>query len=143
MTEPVSEMAGQAKPEAGTFCWTEIATTDAQLAKEFFAAVFGWKFNTGNAGGMEYHEFSVGDGPPNGGLYEMDPKWFGDSLPPPHFMTYIAVDDVDENARRAVELGGKLHKAMDVPNVGRIAILEDPTGAMFATYKMQEGVHHG
>ena len=143
MTEAASEMAGQTHPEAGTFCWTEIATNDAAKSKEFFKNVFGWEFQESTAAGMEYNEFSTGGGYPAGGLYQIDPKWFGDDVPPPHFMTYIAVDDVDENARQAEQLGGKLHKAMDVPNVGRIAILEDPTGAMFATYKMQEGGHHG
>lgn len=143
MTEAASEAAGQTQPDAGTFCWTEIATTDGARAKDFFQNVFGWKFKESEAGEMEYNEFAVGDGPPAGGLYQIDPKWFGDAPPPPHFLTYVAVDDVDANADLAVALGGKLHRAMDVPNVGRIAILEDPTGAMFATYKMQEGGHHG
>ena len=53
-------------------------------------------------------------------------------------MIYVAVDDVDENAKLAVELGGTIIKApMDVPNVGRMAIIQDPTGAMFSTFRMQ------
>ena len=59
-------------------------------------------------------------------------------------MTYIAVDDVDENAKRAVELGGTVIKAPDdIPNTGRFAIIADPTGAMFSIFKMAEGGHNG
>jgi len=47
----------------------------------------------------------------------------------------LAVDDVDESAARATELGAKVHKTMDIPNVGRMSIIEDPSGAMFATFK--------
>jgi len=68
----------------------------------------------------------------------------GVPLPPPHFMTYIAVDDVDENAKQAVELGGTVVKEpADIPNTGRFAIIMDPTGATFATFKMAAGGHNG
>jgi predicted enzyme related to lactoylglutathione lyase len=143
MSEEATEMAGMAGPSPGSFCWTEIATTDAAKSKEFFKNVFGWEFSESNAGGMEYNEFSIGGGYPAGGLYEINAEWFGGNPPPPHFMTYIAVENVDENAKLAAELGGKLHKTVDIPNVGRMAIIEDPTGAMFATFTMQEGGHHG
>ena len=143
MSEDATEMAGLAGPESGTFCWTEIATTNSAKSKEFFKNVFGWEFKESNAGGMEYNEFSIGGGYPAGGLYELNPEWFGGNPPPPHFMTYVAVDSVDDNAALARELGGKVHKTEDIPGVGRMAIIEDPTGAMFATYQMQEGGNHG
>ncbi|HTH36539.1 MAG TPA: VOC family protein, partial [Pyrinomonadaceae bacterium] len=70
---------------------------------------------------------------------------FGDGpIPPPHFMTYIAVDDVDANAELAKSLGGTVLKEPDeIPNVGRFAIIQDPSGAVFATFKMAAGGHHG
>jgi len=53
-------------------------------------------------------------------------------------MIYVAVDDVDENAKLAEELGAKIIRGpMDIPNVGRMAIIEDPTGAMIATFRMK------
>ncbi|MFM9904225.1 MAG: VOC family protein [Pyrinomonadaceae bacterium] len=138
MAEEASEMAGWALPEPGTFVWTEIASGDADKCQAFYESVFSWKFQTGGgAPGMDYREFSTGDDKPVGGLYQIDPEWFGGNPPPPHFMTYVAVDDVDANAELAKELGGNVHKVIDVPNVGRMAIIEDPTGAMFATFKMK------
>jgi predicted enzyme related to lactoylglutathione lyase len=140
MAHENSELAGQERPKEGTFCWTEIASNNADACQSFYERVFGWKFMAGQAGeGMDYREFNMGCSEPVGGLYQIDPSWFGGNPPPPHFMTYIAVDDVDENAARAEALGAKIHKKMDVPNVGRIAMVEDPSGAMFATYQMIEG----
>ncbi len=139
MAEQASEMAGWALPKEGDFVWTEIASNDAEKCIEFYQNVFGWTFQTSNAAseGMDYREFSTGSGHPAGGLYEINPEWFGGDPPPPHFMTYVAVDDVDATAAKVTELGGKVHKTMDIPNVGRMSIIEDPTGAMIATFRMK------
>jgi predicted enzyme related to lactoylglutathione lyase len=53
--------------------------------------------------------------------------------PPPHWLNYIGTPDVDSTVRHAVEFGGKVvTPAADVPRVGRMAVLQDPQGAMFA-----------
>src|SRR5258707_10958776 len=136
MAQEASEMAGQPIPKAGTFVWTEIASNDADKCQAFYETVFGWKFKSGDAAaGMDYREYTTGGDQPVGGLYQINPEWFGGNPPPPHFMTYVAVDDVDGNAELAKELGGTVHKILDVPNVGRMAIIQDPTGAMIATFK--------
>jgi uncharacterized protein len=137
MATEANEMAAQGVLNHGEFCWTEIASSDAEKCIEFYTNVFGWKFQNSSAAseGMDYREFDTGCGYPAGGLYQIDPAWFGDKVPPPHFMTYIAVDDVDASAALAAELGATVHKTIDIPNVGRMSIIEDPTGAMFATFK--------
>ena len=135
------EMQGWSQPQAGTFCWTEIGCTDSAKSMEFFTNVFGWEFKEPDgesAGGMVYNEYSTAPGADQvGGLYQIHPAWGM----PPHIMNYIAVDDVDANAEKAEQLGAKIHRKMDVPGVGRIAIIEDPTGAMFATYRQKEARH--
>lgn len=138
MAEQASEMAGWPLPKQGEFVWTEIASNDADKCVGFYKNVFGWTFQAGNAdnSGMDYREFSTGGDTPVGGLYEINPDWFGGN-PPPHFMTYVAVDDVEEIAKKAAELGGTIIKPpMDIPNVGRMCIIQDPTGAMIATFRM-------
>jgi uncharacterized protein len=137
MAQEASQMAG---PQTGSFCWTEIASSDAEKCKAFYSNVFGWKFKESKAteGAFTYHEFYTDGDYPSGGLYEISREMFGEGEPPPHFLTYVAVDDVDENAKLAVELGGTIIKEpMDIPNTGRFAIIQDPTGAMIATFKMQ------
>jgi predicted enzyme related to lactoylglutathione lyase len=138
MAEQASEMAGWPMPQHGAFCWTEIASNDADKCMAFYSAIFGWQFKSGDAApGMDYREFTTGGDAPAGGLYQIDPAWFGDNPAPPHFMTYVAVDDVDENAKLAVDLGATIIRGpMDIPNVGRMAIIQDPTGAMIATFRM-------
>src|SRR5258707_5693544 len=125
MAEAASEMAGQPVPKHGEFVWTKIASNDAEKCKAFYSAVFGWKFKESTSAtssdnqGMKYDEFETISDRPVGGLYQIDPKWFGEMVPPPHFMTYVGVDDVDKNAELAAELGGTIIRGpMDIPNVG-------------------------
>ena len=119
-------------PKDGEFCWTEIATDNAEACKTFYAEVFGWQYKKSDATGaeMEYLEFGTDEGKPFGGLFQMNPAWYGGEMPRPHANIYVAVDDVDAAARRAFELGGTiLGPPMDVPNVGRMSEIQDPTGA--------------
>lgn len=140
MAEEAAEMAGWETPAHGSFVWTEIATNDADKCVDFYKNVFGWTFQDSNAGGMDYREFSSDGGRPIGGLYQINPDWFGGNPPPPHFMIYVAVDDVDANAELAKELGATIVKEpMDIPNVGRMCIIQDPTGAMISTFNMSSG----
>jgi predicted enzyme related to lactoylglutathione lyase len=127
-------------PAHGDFTWTEIASSDSNTAKAFYKSVFGWQFQDPKPGGFEYNEFSTGGSEPVGGLYQIDPQMFGGHAPPPHFMIYVAVDNVDESAAKATDLGGTVVTGpMDIPNVGRFAVIKDPTGAAIAIFTMQHG----
>lgn len=149
MAEQASEMAEWGGIPHGSFCWTEIASNDAEKCKAFYTDIFGWKFQDSKAmtDGFKYHEYTTPGGDyPAGGLYEITAEMCapGQPTPPPHFMTYVGVDDVDENAKLAVELGATIiHGPLDIPNVGRMCLIQDPTGAMISTFKMAEGGHHG
>ena len=141
MVEKATGMAPD-MPSHGTFCWSEIATTDLGKARPFYENVFGWRFdkseNTGEE--MEYFEFSSsGESYPDAALYEMKPEMFGGSTPPPaHIALYVAVDDVDASVAKATELGGTLHFGpYEIPKVGRFAIVADPTGANISIITLQ------
>jgi uncharacterized protein len=65
---------------------------------------------------------------PVGGIFDMNKPEF-EGLPP-HWFAYVAVDDVDARVAKATAAGAKLLRPLfDVPDGGRIAILQDPTGA--------------
>lgn len=128
-------------PKQGEFCWSELATSNLDSCREFYKNVFGWRMdpskNTG-VGEMEYQEFQLGDEYPIGGMYDMK-HIFGENQPPPHWINYIAVDDVDAAATRVVELGGECcHPPKDIPNVGRMVTIKDPTGAMVTLITLKQ-----
>lgn len=133
---------GWEMPKQGDFCWTEIASGDAEACKPFYKNVFGWQFQDSKPGseGFEYNEFSTGGPGPAGGLYQINPEMFGGHAPPPHFMIYVAVDNVDESAAKASDIGGTVVTGpMDIPNVGRFAVIKDPSDAAIAIFTMQTG----
>ncbi len=123
-------------PEAGEFCWTEIVTNNLEDCKSFYTNVFGWELKQSTATGedFEYLEFNTPNSYPMGGMFKMTSEMCGGGeVPPPHLMNYIAVDKVDEMAGKALELGGKIvSPPMDIPNVGRFAVIQDPTGGTFS-----------
>jgi predicted enzyme related to lactoylglutathione lyase len=112
----------------GTFYWNELMTRDVESAKKFYADTLGWTFEAMPMGdGKTYWLAKAGD-EMAGGLFDLrGPEFDG---VPESWMSYIAVDDVDARAAKAVKAGGKLTKPIfDVPGVGRIAILMEPGGA--------------
>ena len=128
-----------AMPAHGAFCWNELATTDDDGAKKFYSELFGWTFKEGDASGMKYSEIITGGGVPSGGVYKM-PAEMGQT--PPHWVAYVAVEDVNASAKKVEELGGKIVvPPMDIPNVGRFCVLSDPAGAHLAMITLS-GAHH-
>ncbi len=139
----MTEARMQETPEygPGTFCWVELGTTDGEAAKKFYTELFGWSFNDSPIGpGMVYTMLKL-DGKDVGALYKM-PSEMTDHGVPPHWMSYVSVSSADESAGKAKELGAALMKEpFDVMDVGRMAVVQDPTGAMFALW--QAGTHNG
>ena len=112
----------------GTFYWNELMTRDAEKAKAFYETTLGWTFEAmPMPEGGTYWVAKAGD-KPAGGIFTMSDAQF-DGIPE-HWFSYIAVDDVDARAAQAETAGGKIRRpAFDVPNIGRIVILEDSNGA--------------
>ena len=138
MSDPGSAKTQQ-MPKHGQLCWTELATKNLDQADEFYSALFGWKIRSDNNPEFEYRQFDDGCGRDVGGMYQLTPEMTGGEDVPAHFITYIAVDNVDETAELAKETGASVHREpMDVPNVGRMAVLSDPSGAVFAIITLNE-----
>lgn len=113
--------------EPNSVLWVELATRDIVRAEDFYGAVLGWKATPFDAGMTGYRVLSTPDGSEFGGLMEMDAQWSGI---PSHWSIYLHVLDVDATLGKAVALGGKVCvPAFDVPGVGRIARIDDPSGA--------------
>ncbi|QNP63818.1 VOC family protein [Streptomyces genisteinicus] len=122
--------------EPGSYCWTEVYTRDKERADAFYEGVFGYQGT--DLPGITSEDFRMwspegaepGESTAVGGRSVID-----DSLPaemPGHFLVYFCVEDCDETARKAAELGGRVRTApYDIP-YGRIAELTDDQGAAFA-----------
>src|SRR5690349_5061261 len=115
----------------GGFCWNELMTHDVEQAKAFYAKSVGWTFEPMPLPeGGTYWIATAGD-KQVGGLFPMIGSDFEGV--PDHWMPYVEVDDVDRRMRDAIAAGAETcREPFDVPDVGRIAILRDPGGAMVA-----------
>ena len=138
MSDPGTQKT-QETPKHGQICWTEIATGNLETADKFYSELFGWKIRGDKNQEFEYRQFDDGHGFDVGGMYELNPEMMGGHEIPPHFMTYIAVDDADETVRIVKEKGATIQREpMDVPEVGRMAVITDPAGATFAVIALIE-----
>ncbi len=129
--------------EPGAFSWVELATTDPQGAKTFYTTLFGWSFTDGPMGpGPEdiYTRLQLG-GDDVGALYPMMREQQTQGVPS-FWLCYVTVASADEAARKAKALGGKVcAEPFDVMDYGRMAILQDSSGATLAVW--QPGTHPG
>lgn len=129
------------KHAPGSFCWVELATTDQNAAKKFYMSLFGWEVDDMPMGPSDFYSMFKLQGRDVGAAYALTPEMKG---VPPHWMVYIAVENADASARRAGELGGKVCKPpFDVFEAGRMAVLQDPTGAMFCIWQANKNTGIG
>lgn len=57
---------------------------------------------------------------------------------PPHWLIYFEAADVDKTFQRAKDMNARvLLRPMDFEGGGRVAMLADPLGAVFALYRDQ------
>lgn len=121
----------------GTPSWVDLGTSDVEGAKAFYSALFGWEaftFPDPAAGGY--------------GMFLLNGKQVAGVGPltnrdqPSAWSTYIATDDANSTADAVRQAGGRVVvEPMDVFDAGRMAVLQDPTGAHFCAW--QAGTHTG
>ncbi|NNE43468.1 MAG: VOC family protein, partial [Gemmatimonadetes bacterium] len=117
-------------PEAetipGRFCWNQLMSKDPDAAAEYYQGVFGWTVTEQDLGGGKYWLFRSGDAPA-AGMMSINPQ----EKYPDFWMPYVEVHDVNETCKEVAELGGQIMvEPSDVPDLARIAVTADPTGAI-------------
>lgn len=117
----------------GLFGWNELITSDVEAAKKFYGAMFGWESETKNIGpGWDYTMFRKGDAVV-GGMFGITPEM---GPVQPHWLSYVMSDDIQADLAKATAAGATILKeAMEIPNIGTLAIIRDPQGAVFALWK--------
>jgi len=118
----------------GTFCWIELATSDAPAAKEFYTRLFGWTTRVIPMGESGDYIMLMKDGAEVGALYE-------NTQMPPNWLSYVAVESADDAAKTARDLGANLMgDPFDVFDAGRMAVITDPQGATFAVWEAKKHI---
>jgi predicted enzyme related to lactoylglutathione lyase len=118
--------------EPVSLIWSEVLTRDAEAAKAFYPAVFGWgKGRPQFEGAPESYVVWEVDGKPVGGMMPMTDEHFPAEIPP-HWSVCFAVADCDQLVAKARDLGATVtYEPMDMP-IGRFAGFVDPQGASFS-----------
>src|ERR1700712_597711 len=111
----------------GHFNWNEFVTRDPERAKKFYAATIGWTYQAKPMEGGGTYWVAMMDGAPVGGIFPAEGPGYENM--PDNWMPYLAVDDVDARAEKAVAAGAKLMRIFDIPDVGRLALIIQPGGA--------------
>jgi predicted enzyme related to lactoylglutathione lyase len=121
---------------AGAFCWVGLATSDPVAAKSFYASLFDWEGEDLPAGAAGSFTMLRLGGKDVAALYRQTPEARAAGAPP-HWTSYISVEDADAIAARAGELGGAavFREPFDVLDAGRVAAIRDPTGAMVSLWQ--------
>src|SRR5947209_6013588 len=122
----------------GSFCWFELGTTDQNAAKQFYSSLFGWTANDYPIGPSDFYTMFQLNGADAAAAYTLrsDQRQHG---VPPHWMIYMAVENADQSVARAGQLGATvLAPPFDVAEHGRMAVLQDPTGAVFSVWQPKQ-----
>ena len=111
------------------FVHLELCTQDTAAAKTFYTELFGWSFTDNDmGGGMIYSTFKPDSGP-GGGLFTMPGV-------PIAWLAYVGVDDIHVATEKAKSLGATIYRGPhEIPNIGWMTILADPTGATIALFQ--------
>jgi uncharacterized protein len=129
------------KHAPGTFSWVELGTTDAAGAKKFYSGLFGWEIDDVPMGEGRVYTMLKLRGKEVAALYVQDEQQRSQGVPA-HWLSYVTVASADDSAAQARSHGGKvLMEPFDVMDVGRMAVVQDPTGATLALW--EAGRHIG
>ena len=125
----------------GTPSWVDLATPDLVASEQFYGSLFDWTFDAQDTGDPQNQYVLADQGDKNvAGMMNLTPEMQQGGMPPV-WSTYVTVLDVDASTARAKELGGAvLRDPMDVMDAGRMAVLADPTGAVFCIWQPQEHI---
>ena len=118
----------------GRFCWVDLAAGDAEKAKAFYGALFGWTSHDKDANGGVFTCLRS-DGADVGSLYQLNQSHLDRGVPS-HWTPYVRVSDIEETVARAVSLGGQVIIApFVVTGVARIALILDAVGALLGLWQ--------
>lgn len=119
----------------GTFCWFELATSDQTAAKDFYTALFNWSVQDFPMGPDGVYSMFQLEGRDAAACYTLRDEQTSQGVPP-NWLLYVAVESAGDAAAKVSAAGGSvLAPPFDVFDFGRMSVLQDPTGAVFAVWQ--------
>jgi predicted enzyme related to lactoylglutathione lyase len=124
----------------GQFVWYDLMTTDVEGAKKFYQPLAGWSTKPfPHAQPDNPYTMWTHGGSTIGGVAKLSSEQRSHGAPP-MWMPSVEVNNVDATTRHAESLGAKvIMPAMDIPDTGRYAVLQDPQGAAIAIFSPKGG----
>lgn len=111
----------------GTPCYVQLTTPDPGAATAFYGALFGWTLTDVSSGTDDVYLNATLEGDVVAGISSQMPELAGH---PAFWSVFLAVDDVDATVAAVAAAGGKVDAdPADVRELGRMAAIQDPTGA--------------
>lgn len=116
---------------AGAFSWAELATSDPDAAKAFYAKVLGWSYDDQPLPGSGTYSVARIRGRSAASIFAGDPQ-----QGPPHWSAYVTVASVEGAAELAAELGATvLAPPFHVMDAGHMTVLRDPSGIVVSLWE--------
>lgn len=124
--------------DQGQFCWLELTAINWKVAKAFYCDLFNWRAEDEDIGdGMFYTKMYI-ENNVVAAMFQRTPEQEAQGVMT-NWLTYIAVDDVDATLAIAEPLNANVlagpHNVMDA---GRMAIMQEPNGAVFAIWQANQ-----
>jgi predicted enzyme related to lactoylglutathione lyase len=125
----------------GSFSWLELATTDQAAAKQFYSSLLGWEPVDYPMGPDSFYTMFTIEGKNAAACFTLGAQ---EQHIPPHWQLYVAVESADDTVARAAQLGAKIIEGpFDVQTFGRMAVIRDPTGAIFSVWQAKTHIGAG
>jgi predicted enzyme related to lactoylglutathione lyase len=123
-----------------TFSWVDLATNGAEEAKKFYKAVFNWDFIDEPFGDGMFYTMCMINNKPVAAIFEMPEEQKKMGMPP-YWMPYITIENADETAEKIKAAGGEIiAPPMEVFDNGRMAVVQDVSGAVFAIWQAKGSI---
>jgi predicted enzyme related to lactoylglutathione lyase len=127
----------------GTFSWADVTTTDQAAAKEFYSGLLGWEAEDMPVGDGTHYSMMKLDGH-NVAAISPQSQQQREAGVPPMWNSYVTVESADDAAAKATELGATVHAPpFDVMHAGRMAVIQEPKGAVFMVWEPRENIGAG
>lgn len=113
--------------------WNELQTREPETAVAFYSVLFGWEVEPIEQDGATVYVTIKNQADWMNGVIMPMSEQHGEA--PPFWITYFIVPSCDEAVARVKELGGEVLAGPMEPGMGKIAVVSDPQGAVFAVFE--------